>query len=178
VTPVVGSRRSQASLRVVPRSLTRGFTLIEVLLVIALLGIFATLLIPGVNSMLQATNSRAPQQVLSETILAARGTALEGGRTVELRYDPELRQLSWDGPGGKTETLPPGHKLDFLPPETTSAILLGGQLVETGTVRRIRFFPDGTCDPFRVQLQVEKSPPQFFLIDPWTCALSPAPAKS
>ena len=100
------------------------------------------------------------------------------GRTVELRYNSESRQLSWTGPAAKTETMPAGYKLDFLAPESASAILLGGQLVETGSVRRIRFFPDGTCDPFRARLQVEKNPPQLFVIDPWTCALSPAPAKS
>jgi len=175
---VVGTRRSQASLSFASRPTFRGFTLVEVLLVIALLAIFATLLLPGVNSMLQAANSRAPQQVLSETILAARGAALESGRTVELRYNSELRQLSWNGSAAKTETMPPGYKLDFLPPESSSAILLGGQLVETGTVRRIRFFPDGTCDSFRARLQVEKNPAQLFMVDPWTCALSPVPTKS
>jgi general secretion pathway protein H len=174
----VGKRRSQASFLLAPRTFARGFTLVEVLLVLALLAIFATLLLPGVNSMLQAASSRAPQQVLSDTILAARGAALESGRTVELRYDPELRQLSWTGPAAKTETLPASQKLEFLPVETNSAILLGGQLVETGTIRRIRFFPDGTCDPFRARLQVEKNPPQLFVIDPWTCAVSPVPSKS
>jgi Tfp pilus assembly protein FimT len=152
--------------------------LVEVLLVIALLAIFATLLMPGVNSMLRAASSRAPQQILSETILAARGAALESGRTVELRYDPELRQLSWTGPGGRIESLPAGQKLDFLPAESGAAVLLGGQLVETTALRRIRFFPDGTCDPFRARLQLEKNPPQLFIVDPWTCAVSPAPTKS
>ncbi|HET7535669.1 MAG TPA: prepilin-type N-terminal cleavage/methylation domain-containing protein [Candidatus Didemnitutus sp.] len=160
------------------RPLVRGFTLVEILLVLALLAIFSTLLLPGVNSMLRAVNSRAPEQIVAETILAARSGALESGRTVELRFDSELRQLSWTGPTGHIETLPAGQKLELLPPEYGPTALLGGQVVEMTSLRRIRFFPDGTCDPFRVRLQFEKSMPALFVVDPWTCALSPAPAKS
>jgi len=38
---------------------------------------------------------------------------------------------------------------------------------------RVRFFPDGTCDPFRVRMQEGKEPPRLLSMDPWTCALSP-----
>ncbi len=153
-----------------------GFTLIEILLVLALLALFSTLFIPGVNSILRQINERGPEQVLAETILAARGAALESGKTVTLTYDAERRVLRADHPAVADLALETGHQLTLLPPTTGAVILLGGQAVETGELRRIRFFADGTCDPFRVRLQENKEATRIWVADPWTCALSPEKA--
>ena len=155
----------------------QGFTLVEVLLVLAIMALFATLFVPGVNSILREIDARGPEQIVSETILAARGAALETSRTVVLRFDTEARRFLTEAESVPTEVLPDGLKLELLPPETGSTILLGGQLVETGELHRIRFFPDGTCDPLRIRLQEGKEPPRLLQIDPWTCALSPVPPK-
>lgn len=155
----------------------RGFTLVEVLLVLALLALFAVLFIPGVNSMLREIDSRGPEQIITETMLAARGAALESGRAVELRYDSKERRFQWDAALKQPEALPADVKLELLPPETGSLVLLGGQAVEVGELARVRFFPDGTCDPFRVRLQEGKDAPRTLSMDPWTCALSPVAEK-
>jgi type II secretion system protein H len=154
-----------------------GFTLVEVLLVLAMLALFATLLIPGVNSILREINARGPEQMLSETVLAARAMALETGRIVELRYDAEERQFTDAAGVVQGPALPADCKLTLLPPAVGGNILLGGQLVETGELRRVRFFPDGTCDPFRVRWQEGEAPVRLLLADPWTCALSPVAVK-
>ena len=160
------------------QSPARGFTLIEVLLVLALLALFSALFIPGVNSILRQINERGPEQSLAETIIAARGAALESGRTVTLTYDDEKRTLRADNPSVSDLVIEAGHQLTLLPPTAGAVILLGGQAVETGELRRIRFFADGTCDPFRVRLQQGKEATRVWTADPWTCALSPeAPAK-
>lgn len=153
-----------------------GFTLIEILLVLALLALFSTLFIPGVNSILRQINERGPEQALTETVLAARGAALESGRTVTLTFDAEQRALHADDPAVADLVLEAGTALTLLPPTGGDLILLGGQAVETGELRRIRFFADGTCDPFRVRLQLDKTPPRIWQADPWTCALSPEKA--
>lgn len=156
----------------------RAFTLVEVLLVLALLALLATLLIPGLNSMLAAMNDRGPEQQLSEALLAAREEALESGRTVELRYDSEKRQLVW-GAAGRSDTLAVGTSVEFLPVETGALVLLGGELTETApAVARVRFFADGTCDSVRLRVR-EPAParPRLFIVDPWTCAVSAAPQK-
>jgi len=156
-----------------PVTCRHGFTLVEVLLVLAILALFATLFIPGVNAIIREIDARGPEQIISETILAARGTALETGRTVTLRFDDRERRFFAEGLGAfRSAPLPAGLKLDLLPPETDGMVLLGGRLVETGELKRIRFFPDGTCDPFRLQLQQDATPPRLLLADPWTCALS------
>ena len=158
---------------------TRAFTLVEVLLVLAMLALFATLLIPGVNSMLNAMNDRGAEQQLSEAILAARGEALETGRTVELRFDSEKRQLVWGAAGTRADPLPVGATVELLPMEAGGNILLGGVLSEAqDPLRRVRFFPDGTCDSFRIRLkELENAQPRLFVIDPWTCSVNPIAVK-
>ncbi|MBX3751521.1 MAG: GspH/FimT family pseudopilin [Opitutaceae bacterium] len=169
--------RERAGLRW-PTRPARGFTLIEILLVLALLALFSALFVPGVNSILRQINERGPEQALAEAILAARGAALESGRTVTLTYDDQKRTLRADSPSVSDLVLEAGSQLTLLPPTAGAVILLGGQAVETEELRRIRFFPDGTCDPFRVRLQRDKDSARVWTADPWTCALSPeAPAK-
>ncbi len=155
----------------------RGFTLVEVLLVLAMMTLFAVLFIPGVNSMLREIDSRGPEQIVTETMLAARGAALESGRTVEVRFDAKERRFQWDAALKQPETLPAGVKLELLPPETGNVVLLGGQMTEVSEQTRVRFFSDGTCDPFRVRVQEEKESPRLLVADPWTCALSPVVAR-
>lgn len=157
----------------------RAFTLVEVLLVLALLALFAAIFIPGVNSMLAQMDERGPEQIASEAVLAARTVALESGRPTELAYDAEKRQLLWGDAGARSDALPVGAVLELLPLEAGGNILLGGELTENQEpLKRVRFFPDGTCQPFRVRLRLgADAKPRLLVIDPWTCALSPAPAK-
>lgn len=157
----------------------RGFTLVEVLLVLALLALFAAIFIPGVNSMLAQMDARGPEQIASEAVLAARTIALESGRATELAYDAEKRQLLWGESGARSDALPVGVVLDLLPMEAGGSILLGGELAENQEpLKRVRFFPDGTCQPFRLRLRAgADAKPRVLVIDPWTCALSAVPAK-
>lgn len=156
----------------------RGFTLVEILLVLAMLALFATLLVPGVNSMLTEMNARGPEQLIGESMLAARLEALESGRMVELRYETETRQFVWGDGSGRSGALPLGSTVDLLPVATGASILLGGELTEAQEpLRRVRFFADGTCDVFRIRLGETGTRPRVLLVDPWTCAVSPAPSR-
>jgi len=162
------------------RGAVRGFTLIEILLVLALLAVFGTVFVTGITPMLRAMDERGPVQLLSEAILDAREQALVSGREVELRYNAEERRLSWSGADSRTETkvLPLGTSLELLPMEAGGSILLGGELTEAQEpLRRVRFFPDGTCDAFRVRVREPDRPAALFVVDPWTCAASRVEAK-
>lgn len=158
------------------RPKTGGFTLVEVLLVLAMLVLFATLLLPGVNSILREMEARTPAQQVVDLMLEARQQALETGRTMELRYDQESRRFRI-GPTW-SEPLSAGVQLELLAVLEGSTVLLGGQLVAAGELRRVRFFPDGTCDPFRLQIRDQATPPRLLVADPWTCAFSPQPVES
>jgi len=153
---------------------SRAFTLIEILLVLALLALFGTIFVSGVTPMLRAMDSRGPEQLLNEVILGAREQALSSGREIELRYDAEKRHLVWHGAGGvQVEELPLGTSVELLPMEKGGSILLGGVLTEAQEpLRRVRFFPDGTCDPFRIRVREPERAPRLLVVDPWTCAAS------
>lgn len=157
----------------------RAFTLVEILLTLALMALFATLFVPGVNSMLSAMNDRSAGQQIAEAVLSARSDALERGRTVELRYDADQRRLLWGESGRMDAPLPLGATLDLLPMQAGGSILLGGVLTENQQpLLRVRFFPDGTCEAFRIRLkETDASPVRLFVVDPWTCAASPIAQK-
>ena len=50
--------------------------------------------------------------------------------------------------------------------------------MDTREVPVVRFYPDGSCDRFRVQIRSGTSAPQVIAVDPWTCApLLPSTGK-
>lgn len=148
-----------------------AFTLVEVLLVVALLGLVA---FAFVNSAADLFRSREPQadEIFWDAVTAARQAALEGNQTVTLRYDGEKRELGWRGAeASSAKALSfPGKQLEFLPAISQGTVLLGGQLAETGAVKLVRFYPDGCCDAFRVRLTDAAGRVAVLGIDPWTCA--------
>ena len=148
-----------------------GFTLVEVILVLAVMMLLGALLLPGVNSMLRATSTEEPDRIFWDSVIAAREQALTTNQTVPLHFDKEKNAIRWgDEPGAQQKTVPPGVSVQFLQAARGTAILLGGVLVETQEIPLVRFYPDGTCDRFRVQLRRDQEPPQIIAIDPWTCA--------
>lgn len=145
----------------------RGFTLIEMLLVLALLGLITTTVITAAGALDRLRNEGQDAETTTmSTITTVRRTAVLEARQVTLTQDVARETLAWDG--GQV-TLPSGElHVVLLPPVTDSAVLVGGRLQET-PIEHIRFFPDGTCDAFRIKVtngQLNRE----IVIDPWTCA--------
>jgi len=148
-----------------------GFTLVEVILVLAVIMLLGALLLPGVNSMLRATSNDEPDRIFWDVVLAAREQALTTNQTVRLRFEKEKNLLNWgDDTAPHQKAVPAGVNIQFMAAKAGSAILLGGVLVESEEIPVVRFFPDGTCDAFRVQLRRGADKPQVIAVDPWTCA--------
>ena len=147
-----------------------GFTLVEVLLVIAVMALCAGLLVSGAADLLRTKEPRA-DEIFWQAVTAARQLALERDRTVVFRYDKDKHQLVWSADPEDPHRLAfPGRLLELLPVAGQGTVLIGGQLTETGSVSLVRFFPDGGCDPFRAQLTDSKDRRTVLAIDPWTCA--------
>lgn len=159
------------------RGSSRGFTLLEVLLVLGLISMLAAVLIGGSASLLKGTARDDPEDALLALLQTVRREAVQKNRVLELKADatdddeaPEV--YSWGT--GRTESLPlqTDVKVKILAPEVVAAILIGGQ-AEEKTVSKVRFFPDGTCD--RIRLEVQRSGARRIIpIDPLTCAPLPS----
>jgi prepilin-type N-terminal cleavage/methylation domain-containing protein len=153
------------------RAARGGFTLVETLLVLAVIALLAALLLPGVNSLLRSISDEEPDRLVWDAITAAREEALTTNRTVGLRWDKQGKLLAWgDETGVHRQKLPPETTLQFLQPQEGDFILVGGVLLDAREVPVVRFYPDGTCDRFRVQLRQGTSAPLVMPVDPWTCA--------
>ncbi len=151
----------------------RGFTLIEILLVLALIGLVSSIFIGGSAALLD-DKTASPEQQFWKACAEARREALMDQRSVLLTYDPKQRALLV-ADGGRVTPFPvkgpDDLMIDFHPPasESSSSILIGGTLVETQPLATVVFYDDGTCTPFRVQLRAKGSA-HLLSIDPWTCA--------
>ncbi len=146
-----------------------AFTLLEILVVLALFGLVSAVLIGGSGELLKSATRNDAESTALSAIAAARNSAVLTGRTLEMRRDDQARLLDWGE--GHTE-LAGDEEVRLLPPAKASAVLIGGRVQET-PLARVRFYADGTCDPFRLEI-AGKQASRIFTIDPWTCAvLSP-----
>ncbi len=149
----------------------RGFSLVEILLVLAMVALLGTLLLPGINSLLRAMSEEQPDRLVLDSVNLAREQALTANRTVRLGFDATRQRLFWsDDVVAHHRVLPSETSVQFLQIVQGRVILLGGQLVETQVLSAVRFYPNGTCDAFRVQLRRGPAAPQIIVFDPWTCA--------
>ncbi len=168
----------------------RGFTLLEILLTLALIGLLSAFLVGG-SARLLSTRGNTPAEVFWKAVAEARRTALQSGREVRLRFDGETRTfllLDSEAPPRGPLGEPPAPErplrrfpvspelagdleVDFLgaAAQGANAILVGGVLLEARSLPHATFFPDGTCAPFRAQL-ARAGGRSVLRIDPWTCA--------
>jgi prepilin-type N-terminal cleavage/methylation domain-containing protein len=149
-----------------------GFTLIEILLVVALIGLISWILIGGSTALMN--DKESPDEQFWKATAAARKEALEEGRSVVLTYDGKIRGYVLND-GTKTRTIavtgPDDLVVDFHPvqSDSSSTSLIGGTLVETEPLASATFYDDGTCTPFRAQLR-SSGGAHVLSVDPWTCA--------
>gem|GEM_PF-133784 len=155
------------------RNRRSGFTLLEILLVLALIGLIGALLAAGITRVF-SNDHPAPEDVFWQACRSAQKLASLSEREVSLGFDEKGKKLVWsngletdeasfDVTGGEVG-------VQFLQAlKGGSLILVAGQVVETQEVPRVMFYPDGTCTAFRVQFRVGANAWQL-AIDPWTCA--------
>jgi len=87
IRPACRGRRPTSNIRL-NRSLAGlpAFSLIELLTVVAILGIMATLVIPAVGSILRGSNLNRGGQMISDQLFMARQEAVSKNRDVEVRF--------------------------------------------------------------------------------------------
>jgi prepilin-type N-terminal cleavage/methylation domain-containing protein len=150
-----------------------GFTLLEVLLVLALIGLMGTIFIGGSQALLTDKGKSLDEQFW-QVCAQARKMALEDRQNVLLSYDPKVKGFllaDAETRTGVPVTGPDDTMVDFHPAqaESGSQVLVAGTLVETNAMGYVTFYNDGTCTPFRVQIRANNDA-HLLAVDPWTCA--------
>lgn len=153
-----------------------GFTLIEIVLVLALIGLIASILISGATSVFNSAREQDPETAVLSMLQKVRGEAVEKGEVVELKPLPEDAGFIWGADGVATLPKVEGYTVRLLTPEVVSAFLIGGQLEEK-PITHVRFYPDGSCDPLRIQVRRGENR-RVYAIDPWTAAPLPQEGKT
>ncbi len=153
------------------RMLRAGFTLIETVLALALIGLIASVLITGANSIFRSGRVEDPEAAVLSLLQKARSEAVETGQVLELVPLPEDAGFLWGGDGVETLPVREGMRVRLLRPEMVASFLIGGQLEER-PIERVRFYPDGSCDPMRIEVR-RGDIRRVYAIDPWTAAPLP-----
>lgn len=149
----------------------RGFTLVETLLVLALLVLGAMVLLPAAGSFFERARPVNPEDAVAVILQQVRREAVLRGREVILQFDARAQRFVWDeSAGADLAAGGPRLEIGFLRGSPGSAVVIGGQRVETSVRPAMRFFPDGTCDPVRLQMRGADGVTRVLTIDPWTCA--------
>ncbi len=150
-----------------------GFTLLEIIVVIALMGALATVLAVGASTLL-SDRDETPEEVFWYAVNEARKFALQYEVDLTLSFDNEEQVfIAATDLGTREVPLPSAEPftLEFLGvTKGEQTILIGGRLTEVNLLASVEFFRDGTCSPFRARLEEEGEQPVILEIDPWTCA--------
>lgn len=153
-----------------------GFTLLEILLVLMLIGLLGAVMIGGAVSLLKSVEDKDPEAIVLSMLQKVRGEAVEKGVVIEVTPLPDDAGFVWGADGVESIPKRQGLSVRLLKPEIVAASLIGGQLQER-SIDRVRFFPDGSCDPIRVQV-IRGEVRRVYSIDPWTAAPLPEGGKT
>ena len=166
-----------------------AFTLIEILLVLALIGLLTGVLVTGISRMLNP-GPESPAQAFWHAARAARKHALENATEVRLTFatdSGDFRAFAADGTELPAIVPPEGTVVEFLsgivPPTLGSNGVnatvnrLFGSILDAADqpVTHVTFFPDGTSSLFRVRIQARglggtENHESVIQVDPWTCS--------
>jgi general secretion pathway protein H len=129
-----------------PRPPARGFSLLEMLLVMALIAVASLLAVGAFGGGLQGIRLRAGAKELAAQFRFARAVAISSGQPQDVLIDPAARR--WEGAKGRSGSLPDGGEIVFTGARA-DALQPDGDGDGKGAVR---FFPDGAATGGRVRM--------------------------
>lgn len=157
-----------------PSAATRGFSLIEILLVIALIAVASGVVIANFTAFADRGDTTSPEEVLREAVQQARFTAAADRVITRLRYDEESGTLEIQPSGERFEInddfgpegrggivfylVPPAEGLGAFPDPDRSSI-------ETS---EIAFAPDRSSSPFIAEIDSGSGTPARLRFDPFS----------
>ena len=120
----------------------RAFTLIEIMIVVAIIGLIAAMGVPSMIQMLRKDGMRKAVGDTTDLLGNARAQAILKNETTYVSFRPADNRL--DSSIGKSVTLPDGIAMEAI----------GINLMDFSQTEesRVRFFPNGTCDELTLVL--------------------------
>ncbi len=158
------------------RRIRCGFTLVELMLTMALIALLSSLFIWNINALLKQGELEALQNELWAAVEKAKQSAVFSRQRHRVRFDKDQQAFMVSSGGEEVpfivDTSGMGEDIEIevlfkkvLPRDGYR--LVRGELVTHREVDSVTFYPDGTCTPFSVDLTIGDYK-SGYQIDPWT----------
>ncbi|BAW79699.1 general secretion pathway protein H [Candidatus Nitrosoglobus terrae] len=134
--------RKRASLRIALGKSQTGFTLVELLVVLALAGLLMSLIPPLLERGASSAEMKGAARRVVAGLKYARSQAITGHKEAVLTLDLERHQFMVTG---KKHQYP-------LPSNMEIGLMTASSQVDSKTIGKIRFFPDGTSTGGQITL--------------------------
>jgi prepilin-type N-terminal cleavage/methylation domain-containing protein len=175
----------------IPHSSNRGFTLIEIMVVVGIMGLILAMGIPNIYQLKKKEGMRRAVNDLTEVCSNARAQAILQGRQVDVIFHPLDRRFEIGSSiapmvaGAETEetkpapALAPGTGTAGVIPEDIYLEMLDVNLLEykESEWTRVRFFPNGTSDEMTVIFLWDKNERRMLSLEPTTGLISQGPVR-
>ena len=139
------------------KNLRAAFTLIEIMIVVAIIGLIAAMGIPSLLSSLQKEGMRKAVSDLQDVCSEARAQAIMHNQTVAVVFHPQERRFEVENTTtNSVNSINPssGRTRAAVLPDGIDFAMLDINLMDfaESEIARVRFFPNGTCDEMTIVL--------------------------